>query len=49
MSLGPTSNFIPVIYAGTKKKTKKLRRKKQKGENPNDEKIHARRTSSRRT
>ena len=42
MSLGPKSNFIPVIYAGTKKKKKK--KKKLKGENPNDEKIHARRT-----
>ena len=28
MSLGPTSNFIPVIYAGTKKKTKKIKKKK---------------------
>ena len=28
MSLGPTSNFIPVIYAGTKKKTKKTKKKK---------------------
>ena len=28
MSLGPTSNFIPVIYAGTKKKTKKVKKKK---------------------
>ena len=26
MSLGPTSNFIPVIYAGTKKKTKKIKK-----------------------
>jgi len=30
MSLGPTSNFIPVIYAGTKKKTKKIKKKKNK-------------------
>ena len=28
MSLGPKSNFIPVIYAGTKKKTKKTKKKK---------------------
>ena len=28
MSLGPKSNFIPVVYAGTKKK-----KKKQTGEN----------------
>ena len=41
MSLGAKSNYIPVVYAGTKKKRK---RKKLKGENPNDEKIHARRT-----
>ena len=27
MSLGPKSNFIPVIYAGTKKKTKKVKKK----------------------
>jgi len=25
--LGPKSNFIPVIYAGTKKKTKKTKKK----------------------
>ena len=42
MSLGAKSNFIPVVYAGTKKKKKKLKR----GENPNDEKIYARRTST---
>ena len=30
MSLGPKSNFIPVIYAGTKKKTKKTKKKKTK-------------------
>ena len=42
MSLGPKSNFIPVIYAGTKKKKKK--KKKLKGENPHDEKIYAWRT-----
>ena len=27
MSLGPKSNFIPVINAGTKKKTKKTKKK----------------------
>ena len=27
MSLGPKINFIPVIYAGTKKKTKKTKKK----------------------
>ena len=32
MSLGPKSNFIPVIYAGTKKKKKK--KKKTKRRNP---------------
>jgi hypothetical protein len=26
MSLGPKSNFIPVIYAGTKKKIKKTKK-----------------------
>jgi hypothetical protein len=26
MSLGPKSNFIPVIYAGTKKKKKKKKK-----------------------
>jgi hypothetical protein len=36
MSLGPKSNFIPVVYAGTKKKNiikrivRKLKRKKRK-------------------
>ena len=30
MSLGPKSNFIPVIYAGTKKKTKKTKKKTTK-------------------
>jgi len=30
MSLGPKSNFIPVIYAGTKKKTKKKKNKKRR-------------------
>jgi len=33
MSLGPKSNFIPVIYAGTKKKKtkkKKIKRRKPK-------------------
>ena len=28
MSLGPKSNFIPVVYAGTKKKKKKTKRRK---------------------
>jgi len=32
--LGPTSNFIPVIYAGTKKKTKKIKKKKTKRRKP---------------
>jgi len=27
MSLGPKSNFIPVVYAGTKKKIKKIKKK----------------------
>ena len=46
MSLGAKSNYIPVVYAGTKKKKKKKKRKRKKlkGENPNDEEIHARRT-----
>tara|TARA_A100001388_G_scaffold261223_1_gene229938 strand:+ start:831 stop:932 length:102 start_codon:yes stop_codon:yes gene_type:complete len=26
MSLGPKSNFIPVVYAGTKKKKKKKKK-----------------------
>ena len=30
MSLGPKSNFIPVIYAGTKKKTKKNKNEHRK-------------------
>ncbi len=30
MSLGPKSNFIPVIYAGTKKKTKKNKNEQRK-------------------
>ena len=30
MSLGPKSNFIPVIYAGTKKKKKKKKTKRRK-------------------
>jgi len=34
MSLGPTSNFIPVVYAGTKKKTKKIKKKKTKRRKP---------------
>ena len=42
MSLGPKSNFIPVIYAGAKKKKRK--RKKLIGENPNDGKIQTGRT-----
>ena len=41
MSLGPKSNFIPVVYAGTKKKEKEKTKRK-----PNDEKIYARRTST---
>ena len=28
MSLGPKSNFIPVIYSGTKNKIKKTKNKK---------------------
>ena len=48
MSLGAKSNYIPVVYAGTKKKKSK-KKKIKKGENPNDEKIHARRTSTRFT
>ena len=47
MSLGPKSNFIPVVYAGTrKKKYNKKKIKLKRGENPNDEKIHARRIST---
>ena len=39
MSLGPKSNFIPVVYAGTKKKkTRKQKVKLKRGEK-NDEKI----------
>jgi len=30
MSLGPKSNFIPVVYAGTKKKVKKKKNKKRR-------------------
>ena len=30
MSLGPKSNFIPVIYAGTKKKKKKKKKPKRR-------------------
>jgi hypothetical protein len=30
MSLGPKSNYIPVVYAGTKKKTKKKKTKKRR-------------------
>ena len=30
MSLGPKSNFIPVVYAGTKKKKKKKKRTKRR-------------------
>ena len=43
MSLGPKSNFIPVVYAGTKKKKKKTNRRKH---GHNKQKIHARRTST---
>ena len=49
MSLGAKSNFIPVVYAGTRKKKynkKNGKRKKLRGENPNDEKIHGRRVST---
>ena len=48
MSLGPKSNFIPVIYAGTKKKTKKKKynkknnKKTQRRKNGHKQKIHAR-------
>jgi hypothetical protein len=30
MSLGAKSNYIPVVYAGTKKKTKKKKTKKRR-------------------
>jgi len=30
MSLGPKSNFIPVIYAGTKKKKSKKKKNKKR-------------------
>ena len=30
MSLGPKSNFIPVVYAGTKKKKKKKKTNRRK-------------------
>jgi hypothetical protein len=30
MSLGPKSNYIPVVYAGTKKKKKKKKTKRRK-------------------
>jgi hypothetical protein len=30
MSLGPKSNFIPVVYAGTKKKKKKKKKTKRR-------------------
>ena len=33
MSLGPKSNFIPVVYAGTKKKKNKKKKKKKKYSN----------------
>jgi hypothetical protein len=42
MSLGPKSNFIPVIYAGTKKKKKKTQRRKH----GHKKKIQGRRTST---
>lgn len=44
MSLGPTSNFIPVIYSGTKKKkyNKKNNKKTQRRKNGHKQKIHAR-------
>ena len=46
--IGPKSNFIPVeAYAGTKRKVQKKEKKNgETGENPNDEKIYARRTST---
>jgi|TARA_E500000178_G_scaffold8163_1_gene8091 hypothetical protein len=34
MSLGPKSNFIPVVYAGTKKKVQKKKKKKTKRRKP---------------
>ena len=54
MSLGPKSNFIPVVYAGTKKKKKKKRKRKKSiltnngntRRHKHDEKIYARRTST---
>jgi len=30
MSLGPKSNFIPVVYAGTKKKKSKKKKNKKR-------------------
>jgi len=30
MSLGPSSNFIPVVYAGTKKKKSKKKKNKKR-------------------
>jgi len=30
MSLGPKSNFIPVVYAGTKKKKRKKKKNKKR-------------------
>ena len=33
MRLGPKSNFIPVVYAGTKKKKNKKKKKKKKYSN----------------
>jgi|ETNvirenome_2_30_1030614.scaffolds.fasta_scaffold09567_5 hypothetical protein len=44
MSLGPKSNFIPVVYAGTRKK--KYNKKTQRRKNGHKKKIHARRTST---
>ena len=32
MSLGPKSNFIPVVYAGTKKKKKKKKKTTKNGQ-----------------
>jgi len=43
MSLGPKSNFIPVVYAGTKKKKKKKTQRRKHG---HKKKIYGRRTST---
>ena len=46
MSLGPKSNFIPVVYAGTKKKNDIKKNKNKKKKMDIMKKIHARRTST---